>query len=179
LIATLAFGTAFLGARAFATLNPTTVVEAGGIHFHHFWYGLLLISVAGWLAITRRSEKLDRAYALIYGLGAGLIGDEVGLLLTLGDYQSELTYEFFIAAISFIIIVTLITKFGRQIERDVLIGSGERLTHFGIAGMVLSTIPFAAGLYETGIAILFVGVGMSVIGRLRETRRMSCSNSDN
>ena len=36
----LSFIASFLIAGVFATLNPTTVVITGGIHFHHFWYGL-------------------------------------------------------------------------------------------------------------------------------------------
>src|SRR5437867_11445754 len=48
----------------------------------------------GWLGIAYSSDRLLRTYALVFGLGAGLIADEVGLLLTFGDYQSELTSDF-------------------------------------------------------------------------------------
>ena len=44
-----------------------------------------MVALTGWLAIVgKRTDRLDRAYALVYGLGLGLIGDEVGLLLTFG-----------------------------------------------------------------------------------------------
>src|SRR5207245_4370517 len=99
-IGLLSFITSFFGSRLFATLNPTIVIQQQGIHFHHFWYGIALMGIAGWLAITWKSERLDRAYAVMYGIGAGFIGDEVGLLLTLNNYQSELPYAFFIGAIS-------------------------------------------------------------------------------
>src|SRR5437016_12328587 len=56
-IATLAFVISFFGSRLFATLFPTTVVMQGGIHLHHFWYGIALISVAGWMGIAWRSEE--------------------------------------------------------------------------------------------------------------------------
>ncbi len=75
----------------FATLNPEVVVVRSGIHFHHFWYGLAMIACTGWLGITLRDERMGRNLAIIFGLGAGLIGDEVGLLLTFGDYTSNLT----------------------------------------------------------------------------------------
>src|SRR6266566_2087404 len=69
-IATLAFVVSFFGARLFATLFPTTVVTAsssqGTIHFHHFWYGLALISLAGWMGIAWRNERLYRLYAVLY-----------------------------------------------------------------------------------------------------------------
>src|SRR5437764_14855341 len=110
-IATLTFVVSFFGARLFATLFPTTVVTAsssqGTIHFHHFWNGLALISLAGWMGIAWRIERLYRLYAVIYGLGAGFVVDEVGLLLSFINYGSELTYLFFIAAISFLIISIL------------------------------------------------------------------------
>ena len=46
-LALLSFVTSFVAARAFATLNPTAVVVSGVIHFHHFWYGLILVTAAG------------------------------------------------------------------------------------------------------------------------------------
>src|SRR6266705_396920 len=123
-IATLAFVVSFFGARLFATLFPTTIVTAssseGTIHFHHFWYGLALMSAAGWMAISWKNERLYRLYALLYGLGAGLMGDEIGLLLTLGNYQSELTLLFFIAALSFVIIATLFLRYRAQLEVELL-----------------------------------------------------------
>ena len=80
-LATIAFVSSLIGSRTFATLNPQIVVIQQGIHFHHFWYGLALIAIAGWFGIARPSERLSRVYATVYGLGAGFIGDEVGLLL--------------------------------------------------------------------------------------------------
>ena len=44
-----------------------------------------MVALTGWLAIVgKRTDRRDRAYARVYGLGLGLIGDEVGLLLTFG-----------------------------------------------------------------------------------------------
>lgn len=152
-IATLAFVVSFFGSRLFATLFPTTVVMGGGIHFHHFWYGIALISVAGWMGIAWRNERLYRLYALLYGLGAGFVGDEIGLLLTFGNYQSELTYQFFIAAISFVIIATLLLRYRLQLEAELLrLSFRERV--------------FLIGVYLTGFSIifLFLSSGVSLIG---------------
>src|SRR5207244_6698793 len=71
---TLAFVASFVGARLFATLNPTVTVVRGGIHFHHFWYGLAMVVATGWLGISLSSERLSRNLAIVFGLGAGLIG---------------------------------------------------------------------------------------------------------
>ena len=37
------------------------------------------------------------ALAIVFGIGGGLVGDKIGLLLTFGNYYSELTYTFLIA----------------------------------------------------------------------------------
>src|SRR5713101_1381080 len=98
--------TGFFGARSFAVLNPNVVVVQGVIHFHHFWYGLGMVTLAGWLGIAFNRPRLVRTYTIIFGLGAGLIADEVGLLLTFGQYQSDLTTDFFVGVVGFIILVT-------------------------------------------------------------------------
>src|SRR5437879_13231402 len=101
----------------------------GGIHLHQFWYGMALISVAGWMGIAWRNERLYRLYAVLYGLGGGLVGDEVGLLLTFNNYQSELTYLFFIAAISFVIIATLFLRYQPPLHEEHLnLSIWDRLT---------------------------------------------------
>ena len=93
---TLGFIAGFSVARLFATLNPTLTVARGGIHFHHFWYGLAIVVVTGWLGIVITTDRLGRLLAALFGLGVGFIGDEVGLLLTFGEYQSEITAWFFV-----------------------------------------------------------------------------------
>src|SRR5207244_10054360 len=132
-IATLAFVVSFFGSRLFATLFPTTVVMQGGIHLHHFWYGIALISVAGWMGIAWRNERLYRLYAVLYGLGAGFVGDEVGLLLTFNNYQSELTYLFFVAAISLVIIATLFLRYRDQLKEELIrLSVRERAAMVGV-----------------------------------------------
>ena len=142
-IATLAFVVSFFSSRLFATLFPTAIVTQGGIHLHHFWYGIALISVAGWMGIAWRNERLYRVYAIIYGLGAGFVGDEVGLLLTFGNYESELTFQFFVAAISFVIIATLLLRYRSQLEAELLkLSFRERV--------------LMVAVYLTGFSILFL-----------------------
>src|SRR5712692_3047132 len=168
-IATLAFLTSFSGSRLFATLFPSVVVMQGGIHFHHFWYGIAMISTAGWMGIAWRNERLDRLYALVYGLGAGFIGDKIGLLLTFGNYQSELTYQFFIGALCFIFLTTLALRYGKQLERDLSsISRRERLLQAGVFVMGFSAIFFAFGSLEVGTLTLTLG---GVLALLNYERR--------
>ena len=156
---TVSFVASFLGARLFATLNPTVTVVRGGIHFHHFWYGLAMVVSTGWLGITLSNERMGRNLAIVFGLGAGLIGDEVGLLLTFGDYTSNLTEIFFVAAIAFIILVTLLSRGRKHIEREVInLSRKERLTQVAVFLGAFSVIFFAAGNWEIGFAVLGLGV---------------------
>ena len=156
---TVAFVASFLGARLFATLNPTVTVVRGGIHFHHFWYGLAMVISAGWLGITLNNERMGRNLAIVFGLGAGLIGDEVGLLLTFGDYTSNLTEIFFVAAVGFIILATLLSRGRKHIEKEVInLSRKERLTQLGVFLGAFSIIFFAAGNWEIGFAVLGLGV---------------------
>ena len=168
-IATLAFVASFFGSRIFATLFPTTVVTQGGIHFHHFWYGIALIGVAGWMGIAWRNERLYRVYALVYGLGAGFVGDEVGLLLT-SNYQSELTYQFFIGSMSFVIIATLLTRYRGQLEAELLkLSFRERVFLIGIYLTAFSIffVFLSSGVSLIGIPMALVGLGAIVFTYIR------------
>jgi len=169
---TAAFVAGFLTARLFATLNPKVVVVQNGIHLHHFWYGLAMVIAAGWIGIALNNVWLSRNLAIIFGLGTGLIGDEVGLLLTFGDYTSNLTEIFFVVAIAFIILATLLSKGRKQIEKDVInISWRERGTQVGVFLGAFSTIFFAAGNWQIGF--VFIGLGILVFlwgfERKRET----------
>src|SRR5438445_12810624 len=141
---TIAFLTSFFGSRLFADLNPTVVVETGGVHFHHFWYGLIMMSAAGWLGIAYNNQKLERIYALVFGLGAGLLADEVGVLWTFNDYHSQLTTDFFIGTVGFIIIATEVVGYRKLLVRDVAhVSRNERLIHVGVVLVGLSTLLFS------------------------------------
>ena len=163
-LALLSFIAAFLAARTFATLNPDVVVVAGGIHLHHFWYGLTMIVVAGWLGIAHDHPRFRRFYAVLFGLGCGLVGDEVGLLLTFGGYDSNLTFIFFVLAVSSASLGILFTR-RKDLENDVLsLGNGERLLYIGVVVAGLSALPFAAGYLLFGALTVVAGLVIAALG---------------
>ena len=177
-IATLAFVVSFFGSRLFATLLPGTVVMQGGIHLHHFWYGIALISVAGWMGIAWRTEKLYRLYAVLYGLGAGFVGDEVGLLLTFNNYESGLTYLFFVAAISFVIIATLFLRYRAQLKEELLkLSLRERAAIIGvyITGFSVFFLFISSGVSLVGIPLALAGLTILIItyARHRKARALT------
>jgi hypothetical protein len=160
--ALIGFAATFAAARTFTTLYPEVVVKSGGIHFHHFWYGLAIILAAGWLGIASNRPQLDRIYAMAFGVGSGLVGDEVGLLLTFGDYHSLLTYEFFVSALALASIGLLVAKYSSELEEDLLSsGKGERLIAIGIVTLTVAGLPAATGEL-LGFWVAF-GIGATLI----------------
>jgi hypothetical protein len=174
-IAIAAFLVSFFGSRLFATVCPTCVVVGSGIHFHHFWYGIGMVALTGWLAIVgKRTDRRDRAYALVYGLGLGLIGDEVGLLLTFGNYYSELTYQIFVGAVGLIILGALAIRFGERLRKDFM--RMERWEGVSLVGLFLagfSTLFFAFDQDITGAAFALLGLFAIVWGYLHRREKMS------
>jgi hypothetical protein len=61
-------------------------VSVGGIHLHHYMWGILTVSTVGGVAI-RGSDRVRRhpVTAVAYGAGLALIVDEFALLLDLQD----------------------------------------------------------------------------------------------
>src|SRR5436309_6881015 len=155
-VATLAFVGGFFGARIFHLLLPGVMIfTPGGIHFHHFWYGLAMMGVSGWLGIVDNDVKFARIYAVVFGVGAGFVGDEVGLLLTFDDYYSELTLDFLVAAVAFLILVALMIRYRKQILEEVFhLSRGERLTHVGVFLIGFSALSFAFGIFELGTPLV-------------------------
>jgi hypothetical protein len=163
-LALLSFVTSFVAARAFASLNPSAVVVSGGIHFHHFWYGLILVIAAGFAGIIYGLPAYKRIYIVVFGLGTGLVGDEVGLLLTFGDYNSSLTFFFFVIVVTCgSMAVLLIDR--KQVENDVIgLAAHERTLLTGIVIMGLSALAFAANLNLLGAVIAAAGLALTLLG---------------
>jgi len=108
-LALISFMASFIVARTFTTLYPKAVLLGGDYHIHHFWFGIGMLAIGGWIGISYESERINRLAAIIFGAGGGIISDEIGLLLTLEDYWTGITYM----AVSLILVVafTLILFF--------------------------------------------------------------------
>jgi len=145
IIALTSFIASFLIARIFTTLNPNIVLVSGDYHIHHFWYGIALLAVGGWLGISYQSEKIDRLAAILFGAGGGLIGDEVGILLTLSAhaYWADITYTFIITFLIVASMVLLISKYRRTIQTE--------FSHF-----LRSNASLYIGVFMAAISLAFI-----------------------
>jgi hypothetical protein len=107
-----AFIIAFFVARAFvvlmdAPLNPTVQLWLKGYRIHHFFYGIGLLVIGGWFGNAQCGGRATFLSAALYGIGLGLVVDEFGLLLTLGDYWSIQSYVFFVVISLFLLVLLL------------------------------------------------------------------------
>ncbi len=162
-VALSGFVVSFILSRTFTTFFPSTVVVSSGIHFHHFWYGLAMIVVSGWLGIAQEGTY-RRAYAFVFGLGGGLVGDEAGLLLTLGNYHSDLTYFVVVSIVALSFALILLFANGAEIEREVFsVGKWERLAYVGLLTAGASFLPIAAGFLVPGAVVLITGVVITAL----------------
>jgi hypothetical protein len=102
----------FFIARAFVVLldvpiNPAYQFWLKGYRVHHFFFGIGLLAIGGWLGHIQRGRFVTKISASLYGGGLGLIVDEFGLLLTFGDYWAIQSYIFFVL-ISLFLLITLL-----------------------------------------------------------------------
>src|SRR2546422_967599 len=167
----LVAGAAMLG-RLLPTMQAPDVSGAAmiGVGLAMLYVGAMM-RVAGWLGIVDNDEKFARVYAVVFGVGAGFVGDEVGLLLTFDNYYSELTFEFLVAALAFLILVALMIRYRKQILEEVFhLSRGERLTHVGVFLIGFSAILFAFDTLELGVPLILVGFALFVWGYRREHR---------
>jgi len=118
ILAMISFVVSFTVARTFTALNPDTVLISGDYHIHHFWYGIAMLAIGGWIGISYHSERIDRLAAILFGAGGGLIGDEIGLLLTLENYWAETTYTFIIVFLTFASMLILLNKYHKVIRTE-------------------------------------------------------------
>jgi len=91
LISWMAFTGTFATVRAITysikdNKGPLGNIIVGGIHLHHYMWGILTVSIVGGAAI-RGEDRLRRhpLVAAAYGAGLALIVDEFALLLDLKD----------------------------------------------------------------------------------------------
>ncbi len=88
---------------------------------HHFYYGIALIIIAGWLSIVHKNQKIERISAIIYGLGLGIFFDEIGLLLTeFTDYWAGITYTFVVIISLIFLNLTFFPDFWKKTSKDII-----------------------------------------------------------
>ncbi|PXX60847.1 hypothetical protein DFR70_10938 [Nocardia tenerifensis] len=89
-LAWVGFTVAFGGARLVTWLIQIDTrnvgdVSAGGVHLHHYLWGILLLAGVAIFGMVDRSPKARTWMGLALGVALALIVDEAALLITLRD----------------------------------------------------------------------------------------------
>jgi hypothetical protein len=61
------------------------VITKSGLHIHHLFWGILLLMLTGFAALTTREPKWHLRIAILFGIALGLTLDEFALWLRLAD----------------------------------------------------------------------------------------------
>jgi len=127
-LALISFACSFAVSRLFTILNPSVILITSGFHIHHFWFGILMLAIGGWLGISYDEARIDRIGAIFFGAGGGLIGDEVGILLTFRgeNYWAGISYTFVIVFLALASILVLVNKYSSVIVKEFAEFSGSR-----------------------------------------------------
>ena len=164
------FLASFAVARVFTYFFPSPVLVVQGVHVHHFWYGLALLVVGGWLGINYSDDYIERIAAIIFGVGGGLVGDEIGLLLTFGDYYSELTYTFVISLLAFSFMATLFKRHGKTIITELYGFSRQHIDLY--VGLFLAFVSSAFLIQSDNMAVVVLSAVTFTVAVVLIARRI-------
>ncbi len=99
------------------------MVTRSGLHIHHLFWGILLLMLAGFMALATRDPGWHLTIAVVYGIARALTHDEFALWLKHADvYWSRQGRESIRAAFAAAAILALIavgTPFWRALVRDI------------------------------------------------------------
>jgi hypothetical protein len=60
-------------------------VDAGGLHIHHYVWGILIVAGVGAMALGNHGDRARAVLGVLYGIGMALIVDEAALIVSLED----------------------------------------------------------------------------------------------
>ena len=163
IIALMSFITSFVITRAFTSLFPGTILEVRGYHIHHFWYGLVMLVISGWIGISIEDERINRVAAILFGAGGGLVGDEIGLLLTFGDYWTEITYTIVIILAALTSILMLMIRYSKLNREFAEFLRSDATFYFGV---FLFAVAIAFILETENTFVMLISGGSAIIALL-------------
>ncbi len=162
-LALVSFTLSFIVARAFTYAFPYLVLVSGGLHIHHFWFGIALLAAGGWLGINYNHKEIDMLAAILYGVGGGLIVDEIGLLLTFGDYWNGITWTFFIILLAFVSVLILLGRYRHKIFEEFHEFISKKASLYVAVLLAAIAIAFIAETDNPTITVITTGITISAV----------------
>jgi hypothetical protein len=128
------------------------------------------------LGISYDDKEIDRVAAILYGAGGGLIIDEVGLLLTFGNYWTGLTYGFLVVFLAFIIILMFLYRYRAAIIEELAeFATSKASVYVGVflAAVSVAFIIQTDNFLVTAIAsvCMIIAVTLIVIFLIRQSKK--------
>ena len=162
ILAIISFIASFLVTRAFTILRPHSILKIAGYHIHHFWYGIALLAIGGWLGISYKSERVDRLAAILYGAGGGIYGDEVGLQLTgYNSYWTGITYTLIIVFLMIVLLLALLFRYSKVIAAEFAGLTRSRASLY--LGILLGVVSIAVLLRRINMTVIAVSAALTII----------------
>jgi hypothetical protein len=169
LLAFLAIRTSARMTRRF-TWWPGGVETTGGVHLHHFVWGIFLMLAAGFLGIgVHLGEPWDGLVAAMFGIGAGFTLDEFALWTRMEDVYWQEEGRSSLEAVAVVATVGALVVIGvRPFELDDP-GSAVTVSATIALSLVVAIVAVLKGRILLGALGLFV-VPVGLVGALRLAR---------
>jgi hypothetical protein len=95
--------------------EDTGNISAGGLHLHHYLWGILLVAAVAIFGLVDRNPRARTLMGLGLGIGLALIVDEIALLVTLEDvYWSSAGWTSVAVAVSLIGVIGTVLALTRD-----------------------------------------------------------------
>jgi len=131
---------------SFSEFEIGSRITIAGYHPHHIATGVLLLAIVGWLHIHYRSQLLLKITAVLYGVGLGLIVDEIGFIVEgIVPYHDDFAEVFvLVVAISGAMMTSVyFPSFWASLERRVYRASVRRFSRLRRRPVPSATPPAA------------------------------------
>jgi hypothetical protein len=111
-------------------LLPWGDLESGGLHIHHFVWGVALLLIVGLVNLVVDSPRLNPWLGAAYGTGAALVIDEFALLLNLRDVywstEGRVSVDVALGTMALAAVYFAATSFWRRLGRELAQGVWRR-----------------------------------------------------
>ena len=122
----ISFLITFLLARIFANFWAKLSLIINFYHIHHFYYGFALLLLSNCILLVSDRDSLKKLSAVFMGIGAGLIIDELGLLLNctsnglICNYSSRISFDIFTIIIGLFLLFVYSGPVYRFLKRRII-----------------------------------------------------------
>ena len=134
--AAIAFTVTFVALRGLTygikyQMVPMGNLVAGGVHVHHYVWGVALLLVVGMVSLIVDSPRYNPMLGVLYGVATALVIDEFALLLNLRDVywttEGRISIDVALTTIAVALVYFLAKAFWRRLGRELVRSLHTRL----------------------------------------------------